>query len=210
MSNDQNIPRPITVTYPDKATAQQVVNLIVRKNPIGWSRKSHATYFREEYALSIKKILDGLEEDKKPRVLRLDQYPSMSINSLYLFINQASHFLREYMDKDSKYSKQWQSLKIEKHKGIGVTIKYKDFMVENFNAEVFVPHSDTPKWKRELDLYLNDEKIVKPFHKDGLMLTPLDMATINNELSDLMDAGLIQYVVTSKEIKIMKTTPIVP
>lgn len=218
MSNDSTN-KPIVVHFPDRQTAQRVVDIIVRKRPVGWSRKSYATYYREEYAISIKKILDALAENKKPKVLRLDQYPSMSINSLYLFVNQAAHFLRDSMDGEERdadgrvirtaghYARQWQSVKVEKHRAHGVTIKYKDFVAENFEAEDFVPASNMPKWKKELDQYLLDSKIVKPFHKDNLMLTPQDMQQLNNELGDLQDAGQIQYVVTSKEIKVLKTTP---
>lgn len=207
MSNE--LPKPITITYPDKQTAQRVVDMLVRKRPVGWSRKSYSTYYRQEYAESIKKILDAIAQDKQPKILRLDQYPSLSINSLYLFVNQSAHYVRDYMDPEGIYAKQWQSLRVEKHKGHGVTIAYKAFVSANFNAENFVPVSDIPKWKRELDLYLQDDNIVKPFHKDGLMLTPQDMMTLNNELGDLQDAGMIQYVVTSKEIKILKTRPVV-
>lgn len=193
--------KQVTITYPNAETASQVVNLLVRKKPVGWGRHSYSSYFREEYALWVKTILDAMCEDKKPRVLRYDQWKNSSPNTVYLRVNQSWHYLREYLDPDHKYEKLLTKIKVERVRGVGVTLAFVETAVDMPLGEVYVPKSDSKKWQKELDAYLNDDTITKPLHISNLILTPEEVAKLKTELEDLTT---IQFSVNHREIKVIK------
>jgi len=197
MSND----KPITVTYPDGATAQRVVDLIVRKKPIGWGRRSYSSYYTEDYALWIKRELDAMAIDKKSRAFPYNLWKNSTPNTVYLRVNQSWHFLRDYLDPEGKYERMWHQIKVSRVRGFGVTLEYKESATEMPSGEVFVPRTDVCKWKKEIDDYLNDDSVTKPLHIEKLILTPDEVKKITDELSDL---ETIQFVVRHNEIKIIK------
>lgn len=196
MSNEK-----ITITYPNQALAAQVVDILVRKKPVGWSRRSYSSYFREEYALWIKRELDIMDEDKKPRAFPYSQWKNSTPNTIYLRINQAWHYLMEYMDTDGKYKKLWHQIKISRVRHYGVTLEFKEIANDMPMGEVFVPRKDVCKWKRTIDDYLEDDSKIKPLHISNLILTPEEVKTVTAELSDL---STIQFSVRHNEIKIIK------
>lgn len=197
--------KPITVTYPDSKTAQRVVDLVVRKRPVGWSRKSYSSYYNDEYAMWIKKELDALFENRQPRVFLYSAWKNCTPNTVYLRIHQAWHFLRDYLDPEGKYEKMARDVKISRERTVGIKLEYKDIASDMPQSEVFVPRTDTIKWKKQIDTYLEDDSIVKPLHIDKLLLSPEEVKKITEELSGL---DSIQFSVSTREIKIIKINPV--
>ena len=195
--------KPITVTYPDSKTAQRVVDLVVRKRPVGWSRKSYSSYYNDEYAMWIKKELDALFENRQPRVFLYASWKNCSPNTVYLRIHQSWHFLRDYLDPEGKYEKMARDVKISRERTIGIKLEYKDIANDMPQSEVFVPRTDTVKWKKQIDTYLEDDSIVKPLHLDKLLLSPEEVEKVTEELSGL---DSIQFSVSTREIKIIKVS----
>lgn len=189
----------ITVTFPDKQTASRIVDLIVRKKPHGWGRRSYATYYRPEYGEWLRKELQPILDTGEPQVFRLTGRYTM--NSLYLLINQAFTYLREEVIDKDKWIELWEKVKVEKHKGVGVIISIKEPPKDLPTGENFVPKTETPKWRRELNDYLSGDEI-RPFHKDRLVLTNEEVNQIKIELDGLEN---IQFSINNKEIKIIKT-----
>jgi hypothetical protein len=194
-------PKPITVTYPDGVTAQRVVDLVVRNKPIGWSRHSYSTYYREPYALWLKKELDKMMADKQPRAFPYNMWKNSTPNTIYLRINQAWHYLNDFLDPTGIYVKMWHETKVCRVRGYGVKIEYKETSIEMPEGEVFVPRTDVCKWKKRIDDYLNDDSVIEPLHIKNLILTPEEVKQQIDELSDLVT---IHFVVKHNEIKIIK------
>jgi hypothetical protein len=197
-----NEEQPITVVFPSGKVASKIVDLVVRSKPEGWSRKSYATYYSESYALWLKADLDKLIERRNPIVYRYDLW-KMSRDALYLRINQAWRYLRDHLDlEDKRYDKLWHDTERERVRGVGITIRYKDLQ-DGHAAEEFVAPSDTPKWRKKLDEYLEDESgSGKPLHIDNLLLTPEDIEQLKLELDGLSN---VIYQITSREIKVIRS-----
>jgi len=198
MSND--ITQPITITYANKQIASQVVDLLVRKRPVGWGRKSYATYYRSEYAMQLKKELDAMIETQKDKVFRLDTM-RLSLNSTYQMINQSFHFLMDNGPDAEKYRDLWKKIRVERVRGTAVCIRFRDFATEVLRGEDFVARDDRMKWKKQIDEYLNNDTVCKPLHIQHLLLSPEDMTNLRAELEDLTN---ISFSVSSKEVKIIK------
>lgn len=192
----------IKVIFPNKEVMSQVVNAVVKKKPLGWARKSYATYYSKHYAEWIKKDIDGLMLDRAPRIYRYSAWPRVSARSLYLRINQALRFLLDNLDPDSTYANFMSQVRIKQILQVGVSMALDEVVEGNVpHAEVFIAESDAPKWKQQMEIYLDAESDGTPFHKDNLALTPAMIQQVELELSGLEN---IIWSVTSKEIKIMK------
>jgi hypothetical protein len=193
--------KKITVTFPNGQTASRVVDLIVHNKPIGWSRKSYASYYTEDYGKMVQRIADKMIESKHPMVIRLDTQ-SCTMNTLYLRVNQGFRYLADNMDSDGKYKKFLCSVRISRKSGEGLSIEFKD-SAEDLIAEDFVSEKDMPKWKAQLDEYLeSDNPEAEPFHKTGLLLNPEDIRQLKLELGELKN---IIFSVDSREVKVIKT-----
>jgi hypothetical protein len=192
--------KPVTIIFPDSSTASKVVDFIVRKRPVGWGRRSYSTYYNERYALWIKKDIDQMVIDRQPRVYRYESF-SCSSQSLYVRVYQAMRYLMEQMDSDGKYKKILSDIKLKRVRSLGITLKYDDVLEGEQRAEVFIEDTLLPKWKKDLDNYLEDSSLDKPFHKDGLLLTPAQVEQLNLELGGLSN---VIFSVTSREIKVVK------
>jgi uncharacterized protein involved in tolerance to divalent cations len=195
-SNEQY--KPITVTFPDGATASKVVDLIVRKKPVGWSRKSFATYYNEGCAMQLKRELDLMIETKKSRLIVMSQ-KIKSTSTLYLYVNQAWRYLMDFHDSDGVYGAHRNNTIIRKIHGRGIAIWWKDD-AESIQGEEISEKKDQKKWKIKMDEYLDSDD-VKPFHLDHLILTAEEVEQIKEQLADLSN---IMCSVTCKEIKICK------
>jgi hypothetical protein len=191
-------PKPITVIFPDKKTVERVIDLVVRKKPVGWGRKSTATYYNQDYARWAAKELQEIIDDGKPKVFRLSGRYTM--NTLYLLINQAWLYLREESDDKQKWIDLWERCKVARKKGVGVIIQLRETFTDLPHGSDFVDIKEAPKWKRELNDYLEGDEI-KPFHKSGLILSNEDVEQLKIELDGLDN---IQYKIDNKEIKIIR------
>jgi hypothetical protein len=195
--------KPVTITYPSGKIASQVVDILVRKRPAGWGRKSYATYYREDYAKGLIKELDSMIETRRNKVFRCESMPHLTLNTIYLWINQSFRYVRDYLDQDGKYDRLWREIRVERVPRTGVILKFRDFVNDTLHGEDFVAREDRCKWKKQVDDYLTDDDKTDPLHIEHLLLTPEEIDQVKSELSDL---GNVQFSVTSKEIKIVKTS----
>jgi len=197
MSEEQH--KPIIISFPDKQTVQRVVDLVVRKKPLGWSRKSFATYYNEHYALQLKRELDLMLENKKSRLIALGQ-TMKTTSTIYLFVNQAWRYLIENLDPDGRYGTHKNNCRIQRVHGRGVAIWWRE-TIDEIKGEEISEKKDIKKWKMQVDDYLISDDI-KPLHLERLILSVEEVEQLKEELSDLEN---IVYSVTCKEIKIVKT-----
>jgi len=86
--------------------------LVPSKRPAGWSRRSRATYYTEEYAMQVKRVLDNILQDKQDRLWRYEDWKQFSPTTVYLRINQSLRYLLDYMDADGRYKKLMSTLEI--------------------------------------------------------------------------------------------------
>jgi len=196
--------KQITITFPDGKVAKQIVNLVVKKRPSGWSRRSYATYYKLVYAEWLLKDIDAMIADRKRRVYRYADFPKISPSSLYLRINQALMYILDSengLDPDYKYAKFRQQVSIKRIAREGIVLEFDEIFEIERGADICVGSHDTPKWKKKMDEYLEGDDI-NPFHQQGLVLTEDEIAQIELELSGLEN---ILYSVSSKEIKIIKS-----
>jgi len=136
-------PQPITVIFPDKKTVERVIDLVVRKKPVGWGRKSTATYYNQDYARWAAKELQEIIDDGKPKVFRLSGRYTM--NTLYLLINQAWLYLREESDDKQKWIDLWERCKVARKKGVGVIIQLRETFTDLPHGSDFVDVKEAPK-----------------------------------------------------------------
>ena len=191
--------QPTTIIFPDGQTVKKVVDLLTRTKPPGWSRRSYASYYKEEYALWLKKDLDDMIARRCDKVYRYANFPSVSKGSLYLRLNQATKFILDEMDKDLVYEKLFRQIKVKREVD-GITLRF-DSVIEGMDrAEDLVPASEKPKWLLKMSNWLEDETQLQPF-KTGLLLSPQEMENLEQELIGLEN---IIYNITSKDVTIIK------
>ena len=198
-------PKQINLTISGSAISSEMSDLFLRKRPVGWSRKSNAPYYNVRYATWLKKDVDAMIIDKRPRIYRYETFKSVSSSSLYARINQALLYLCEKMDDANDTYKNFKhSVRVERERGVGVTIMFHGIEDTNAGADVFVPDCDKPKWMLKMDAWLeSSESNLPPFHQQQLALSPEAIAELELMLSEI--AGIL-YTVTPSEIKIIKAT----
>jgi len=198
--------KPVTVTFNDGRVMQQVVNLVVKKRPHGWSRKSYATYYKRRYAEWLKRDIDEMIKDRKPRTYRKDLWPNVSVRSLYLRVNQSLRYLLDIennMDEQGIYKKFREEVLITMINDTGVVMKFDDVLEgDSPKAEVCIAEEDNPAWRYAMNEWLDNPEATEPFHKDGLLLTPEQCEQLNAELDGLTN---IIFSVSTREVKIIKS-----
>lgn len=200
-NHEQMKDEQITITLPNGKTMSKVVNFIAKKRPHGWSRRSYASYYKEEYAMWLKTDIDAMIESRKSLIYRYDRY-NVSANSLYLRVNQALFYLLDEengMDKEGKYRKFRNSVKIRREPKVGIIFEF-DAVLESTDAgELVDAKSHRPKWMEKMDRWLEDTEDDKPFIQEGLMLTPTEIEQIVLEMPENVLSD-----VTSRHVKIIK------
>ena len=180
--------------------------LIEGKKPSGWSRRSTATYYGQQYAIQIKAVLDAMMADKQDRWYYYKEWPHMSHTSVYLRINQSLRYLLEVMDPDHRYSTFMSTVAITRERNVGVklTVKeeYRDGALKTFIPVAIVPSLELPKWKQKIEKWLEEsEPGDKPFILEGLMLTSEEVKNLKIEFLGLSN---IISSITSSSIKLIK------
>ncbi len=203
---DKQIKERLQSIFPDPATAASVVDLVVHaKKPRGWHRKSNAPYYKEVYALQIKRDIDRMiaDEGRSSITYRYaiwcGEDSNMSPKTLYARINQAVRYLVERLDTpDKRYAKWHDSVRVESKQKIGIVISYAP--TDNYVAEMSVSREMAPLWKQKMDHWLESDEC-KPFIQEGLLLSPEEIKAIKEELGQL---SFVQASITSSTIKIVK------
>jgi hypothetical protein len=198
-----NNDKSITVTLPDGKTAQRIVDMVVSgKKPPGYSRRSVASYYTEDYAMWMKRDLDVMLSRNVSRIFLYKDWPQLTPNSLYLRIMQGWAFLMDECDPSSIYKNLWHRTKRNRVNQVGITISFKTFE-EGKSGHDYSPQEDIPKWRKLLDEYLeSEESNQKPFVRENLILTPDQVELLKQELSGLSN---VLFSVDSGTIKVIKS-----
>lgn len=207
---DNLIAERLRSIFPNESVANKVIDLVVSKRPPGWSRKAYAPYYKEFFALLIKKEIDKMIQLGDGIIYRYDIFcdeskGGMSKNTLYLKVNQSIHYLCDNLDTDNRY-KQWRDLTLvrrDKDRG-GITIEYiPDFQKnerQGFRGESIMPSEQSPSWRKRMDDWLESDNNL-PFVQERIGLTAEQVQTLREELRSL--AG-IQAMVSFNTIKIIR------
>lgn len=200
----------INQIFVNPKTASAVVDLVVRKKPPGWGKRSQAPYYKERFGLEMKDVFDSMMSDRQDRVYSLEKFPNMSVQSIYLRVNQSVRYLLEMLDSpEKKYGRFYEMLSITRERGLGVRIsiipEFRDADVSNFKPTVVIPKEQNPQWRQAVDDYLENAQIGdNPLHIENLALTADEIKDLKVSFAQLK--GII-YSVTSYHIKIVKVNP---
>jgi len=197
----------VTAFFKDPSVAKAVTDMVVRKKPLNWSRRSNTAYYKEPYALALKETIDEMLRTREDQIYFYKDFPNVSKTTLYLKVNMSLRYLLDFLDTPEKLYARWNEMVvIRQERGIGVAIRFipslKDGIVADFKPKAVLPKVEVPKWKQRIDEYLEDARDTKPLHLDKLALTPTEIQDIRDSLSQLR--GLM-FVVRAFEIKIVKT-----
>ena len=125
---DNEIRQRLKDIFPDEKTAGKVINLVTSKKPDGWSRKSYAPYYKEEYALPLREAVDEMIQTKNDLIYRYEIWcthqTSMSRKTLYFRVNQSIRYLCDYLDPDGIYKKWRETTLVQVKRNLGIVISY--------------------------------------------------------------------------------------
>jgi len=197
----------VAAFFKDPSVAKAVTDMVVRKKPMGWSRRSNTAYFKEPYALALKEVIDEMLRTREDQIYFYKDFPNVSRTTLYQKINMSLRYLLEFLDTPDRLYARWNEMVVIKQEaGVGVAIRFipalKDGIVADFKPKAVLPKAEVPSWKQKIDDYLEDARLTKPLHLDKLALTPDEMQQIKDSLSQLR--GIV-FVIRAYEIKIIKT-----
>lgn len=196
--------------FPSPQVANQLIKLVTSPQPLGWSHRSNATYFKEEYAQQVKSDIDKMIDTRNDIVYRYGIWcgngaGQMSNQTLYIRINQSIRYLIERLDPHSLYRKWYETVGIQRKKGLGVVIYFLDEFKETnksaFKAEEILPIKQQPAWMKKMDDWLEDDKQIQPFVQEKLALTDDEVNVLRESLIQL---GGIEASVSSGFVRIIK------
>lgn len=163
--------------------------------PQGWSRRSQAPYYKEFYGLQMKRDADKMIENREDTVFRYETWcnanTGMSKVTLYNRINQSIRFLLDHLDENKTYSK-WHAMTRVSREEYGVRIsfiaEFKEGDESNFGGTLTQTREATPRWKQELDFWLESDKD-DPFVRENLNLTAEELKDLKTQLAGLDGIG---------------------
>jgi len=180
--------------FPDAATASRMAALASSHLPSGVSTKCCYPYYKELYALQIKKTIDEMIRSKETVIFRYNVWgETMSKQTLYTRINQSLRYLVECLDTpDMRYSS-WRKLVniTRSEKRGGVVIEFiPEFRggdtIAPFVGELVVPAEvGTPKWRLDMDEWIESDE-TRPFVRERLALTVEVVKELKLELKQIM------------------------
>lgn len=209
MSNNSasdEVQRRINQIFVNPAVSAQVADIVIRKKPPGWSRKSQAPYFKECFGQEMKEVFDAMIKDRLDRVFSLEKFPKLKMDTIYLRVNQSIRFLLTYLDDaDKTYARFCEMIHVTKDKGVGVRLSFlegtREREVLDFTPVPVMPKADEPLWKEKLDTFLEEGAVGVPFHIEGLALNSEQIRDIKLSVAQLK--GVMLHV-TAHSIKAIK------
>ena len=203
MSDQPTISSQLRKIFQDPIVTKKVVDVITQDDskPIGWGRRSRAPYYKEAFALNLKKAIDGMIESQQDVVYDYKYFRDnwgLSKNTVYLMVNQSQRYLLERMDPDKKYERFFETAKVTVVHGAGVAIR---FNREHIASRPVEPEAEGPKWKQEMDEFLENAQPGETYKQEKLCLSD----TERQEL-EIMLAGVsgIMCSITAGSVKIVK------
>lgn len=211
MSEELNTYQSLKKVLNNSELTAAVVRAVVNDKPQGWSARSQAPYFKREYALRLKAVLDGMIEDRKDVLYEYSYWREkfrMSPTTLYTMINQSRLYLLERMDtEDRHYARIFSMVEIKRKHGVGVVIRFNQssvaMMVEDFKPRTIEPESNAPVWREKIDRFLEESQPGEQLNIVRLALTPDEIRSVKVMLAQVTD---VMASVTCGHIKLIKTT----
>ena len=205
MSTETDIKAAVASLLSPEQQAKVANALVPGRRPKSWGRRSRATYFNLEYATQVKKVIDGMLEDRKDRMFYYSAHSQYTPNTIYLRINQSLRYLLEEMDVDQKYKKAMAIIDVKRdriHKAIRFSIRneFRDGESSFIPAEI-VPSVDLPKWKQRIEEWLETSEVGQQFSLDRLALSPDEVRDLKLQFIEL--TSIVSYI-TSTCIKLVK------
>lgn len=195
--------------FVDPKYQAKLVDHLVHNKPIGWSRKSNAPYYKEEYALQLRTTLDQMILDSQDVVYSYEDYLKhygIARETLYLRINQSIRFLLDNLDPDKRYARLLDRVQINRERGVGVTIKFiPEFRSgqSDFKPRVVEPVEQKAKWQKDMETWLEEsDPGDEPFYKDKLALSPEEITSLKIQLKSLSNVLSSVTVHTIKLVKV--------
>lgn len=198
--------------FPTQEIASKMANLVVSKRPLGASKSSCYTYYKEVYALKLKDSVDEMMKSGESLLYRYSIYcdcdNGVSRETLYKMINQSIRYLVENMDTqelkyytwrnsvDIRRSEDRDGIIIEYSKGYKMVTGLKDFKGEL----VVVGNDSTPRWRIDMEDWLEGDS-THPFIRERLTLTAKEVSELKMELKE--DIRII-FSVDCTSIKLIK------
>ena len=209
---DKEIAAHLHTIFPSREIASRMVALTVTKRPIGVDKKSYYPYYTAYHATMIKKSIDSMIITRESIIYRYAEFcegpnATMSENTLYNMVRQAIRYLIDYMDTPELTYRTWQQvIKTSQSRSRGgVCIDFRpDFRSDGVKGigELVVPPTDgLPKWKNEMNIWLEDTENVKPFIRERLTLSSSEVLELKMDLKEIRG---IMCNVDATRIQIMK------
>jgi hypothetical protein len=183
-----------------------------KKKPSTWRGRTNAPYYRERFALEIKRDLDSMikEYEEKgtadPLEYRYDE-SNLSRHSLYLKVNQASLYLREELDFEGVYKRFFQMVSVTRERnGVRITLNkdLRSHVPQDLRATRILPKDiQTSVYKQKLETFLLESKEGEVLEIDNLSLLPEEMQVITASLAPLDN---FMARITSRLIKVRHLT----
>jgi len=198
----------LRTVFTDREVQKQIVDTVVHNKPIGWSRKSQATYYKEPYALQLKKVLDDMMENKKEFCFGYKWFYEtfgLGKDSLYLRVYQSMRYLTEKLDPDKIYKTFWdEKISMHRERGKGVTLRFKPAYQTggpDFAPTEVMPESEEPKWRQKMNAWLESDDTTS-FLQNNIILSPEEIAALEVQLNALGDR--VMSSITAHSIKLIK------
>jgi len=119
-TTEQALSNKVRAVFTDPNMQSKVVNLLVHNKPLGWHRRSNAPYYKEKYALDVKRAFDKMMETGKEQCYYYSTFREkygIERSTLYTRIYQGARYLVEKMDTaDGKYAKFLRNLIISRRR----------------------------------------------------------------------------------------------
>ena len=194
--------------FTNKQVQAKMVEAIVTNKPVGWGRKSQATYFKEPYALELKKILDDMIATNKEFCFSYKWFEEtfgLGKDTLYARVYQSMRYLTEKLDPDGIYKKFLdERVAVRRERGRGVVLRFQQAYQQGgpvFEPVEVISASEEPKWRQRMNTWLESEDD-SPFIQSNVILSPEEITSIEIQLAALGDH--VMSSITSHSIKLIK------
>lgn len=178
-----------------------------RSRPHTWRGASVASYYKLKYAEWLRPILDAMLSDGHNKLLLIKDNPPLNKDSLYLKVNQAFHYILDYLDESGKYFVLRESTDITKHREngivIGVLISFNESVLDTGHvAQSIDVDRNGSTWRNDMEQWLMNSSSGDKFERKSLMLLPEEVESVKELLDNLGDS--IIYKVTQTNIIIRR------
>lgn len=174
------------------------------RRPPAVNRSSVYSYFREEFGLEMRVVLDRMQETGKNMEWKYADYPEYKPKTLHERISQSLRYLLTYLDPDGKYNRMRQLIVIDtKSSPQGIMLCW---LRDKLQGKPFTPVEVDPSvaldnYKMHITTFLEDSDR-KILQLKDLYLTDEEVELIKNSM--IGTEKFCVSVITNKEIKIVK------